>query len=181
MIARLSRVCLAVLIVSLWVCAAPTGAVRAAQEVGTESQRESGKKLYLKYCSQCHGEQGDGEGYAAPHLRPRPRNFTTGKFKVRTTPNGALPPHQDLINIIRRGMPYTSMPAWPNLADQEVSDLAYFLTTFSPDFSDAGKVPKPVDLPGAPGASNESAVVPGLSSRVGCFPRYPHRCLRRGL
>ena len=111
--ARVARV-LAVLIASL--CAAPTGSVRAAApDVGTEAQRESGKKLYLKYCSQCHGEKGDGEGYAAPHLRPRPRNFTTGKFKVRTTPNGALPTHQDLVNIIRRGMPYTSMPAWPDL------------------------------------------------------------------
>jgi cytochrome c len=159
MIARLSRVCLAVLIVSLWVCAAPTGAVRAAQEVGTESQRESGKKLYLKYCSQCHGEQGDGEGYAAPHLRPRPRNFTTGKFKVRTTPNGALPTHQDLINIIRRGMPYTSMPAWPKFTDQEVSDLAYFIATFSPDFSKPENAPKPVPLPSAPKATKESIVL----------------------
>ena len=76
----------------------------------------------------------------APHLRPRPRDFTTGKFKVRTTPNGALPTHQDLVNIIRRGMPYTSMPAWPNLSDEEVSSLAYFLTTFSPDFSKAENV-----------------------------------------
>ena len=114
------------------------GVARAsAQDVGTEAQRESGKKLYPKYCSQCHGEKGDGEGYAAPHLRPGPRNFTTGKFKVRTTPNGALPTHQDLVNIIRRGMPYTSMPAWPNLSDQEVSDLAYFITTFSADFANA--------------------------------------------
>ena len=83
-------------------------------------------------------------------LFPRPRDFTTGKFKVRTTPNGALPTHQDLVNIIRRGMPYTSMPAWPNLSDQEVSDLAYFIKTFSPDFSIAESVPKPVELPSAP-------------------------------
>ena len=73
------------------------GSVRAAQDVGTEAQRESGKALYLKYCAQCHNDNGNGEGYAAPHLRPRPRNFTTGKFKVRTTPNGALPTHQDLV------------------------------------------------------------------------------------
>ena len=151
----MSRGTLAVLIALL--CAAPTGSVRAAaQDVGTEAQRESGKKLYLKYCSQCHGEKGDGEGYAAPHLRPRPRNFTTGKFKVRTTPNGALPTHQDLVNIIRHGMPYTSMPAWPNLADQEVSDLAYFITTFSPDFSKPENAPKPVPLPSAPKATKES-------------------------
>ena len=122
-------------------CRGRSGSVRAqGPDVGTEAQRESGKKLYLKYCSQCHGEKGDGEGYATPHLRPRPRNFTTGKFKVRTTPNGALPTHQDLVNIIRRGMPYTSMPAWPNLSDQEVSNLAYFITTFSPDFSNAENV-----------------------------------------
>ena len=40
--------CLAVLIVML--CAAPAGSVRAqAPDVGTEAQRESGKRLYLKY------------------------------------------------------------------------------------------------------------------------------------
>ena len=109
-------------------------------DVGTEAQRESGKRLYGKYCSQCHGEKGDGEGYASTHLRPRPRDFTSGKFKIRTTPNGALPTHQDLVNIIRRGMPYTSMPAWPELSDEEVSNLAYFITTFSPDFANPENV-----------------------------------------
>jgi mono/diheme cytochrome c family protein len=151
----MSRACLAALIAAL--CAAPAGSTRAAaQDVGTEAQRESGKQLYLKYCSQCHGDTGDGEGYAAVHLRPRPRNFTTGKFKVRTTPNGALPTHQDLVNIIRKGMPYTSMPAWPNLADQQVSDLAYFITTFSPDFANPENTPKPISLPGAPKSTTES-------------------------
>ena len=160
--------CLAVLIVML--CAAPTGSVRAqAPDVGTEAQRESGKRLYLKYCSQCHGENGDGEGYASPHLRPRPRNFTTGKYKVRTTPNGALPTHQDLVNIIRRGMPYTSMPAWPTLSDQEVSDLAHFITTFSPDFTNPENVPKPVPLPSAPASTNESiALGKKLYEENGC-------------
>jgi len=151
----LSRGGIAVLIAS--VCATLTGLVRAAApDIGTEAQRDSGKKLYLANCSQCHGEKGDGEGYAAPHLRPRPRNFTTGKFKIRTTPNGALPTHQDLVNIIRRGMPYTSMPAWPNFSDQQVSDLAYFLTTFSPEFSNAENVPQPISLPSAPRSTKES-------------------------
>jgi cytochrome c len=137
--------------------AAGTAPARAAgPDIGTEAQRESGKKLYLKYCSQCHGEKGDGEGYAAAHLRPRPRNFTTGKFKIRTTPTGALPMHQDLVNIIRRGMPYTSMPAWPSLTDQEVSDIAYFITTFSADFTNADKVPAAISLPSAPKSTNES-------------------------
>jgi cytochrome c len=138
-------------------CAALTGLMRAAGSSGQDqAQRESGRKLYLQYCSQCHGEKGDGEGYAASHLRPRPRNFTTGKFKIRTTPNGALPTHQDLVDVIRRGMPYTSMPAWPGFSDQEVSDLADFITSFSPDFSNPEKAPKPVSLSGAPRSTKES-------------------------
>ena len=143
------------LIIALY--AAPTGPVRAAaQDVGSDAQRESGKKLYDKYCSQCHGDKGDGEGYATPRLYPKPRNFTTGKYKIRTTPTGALPTHQDLVNVIRRGMPYTSMPAWPNFTAPEVSDLAHFLTTFSPDFANKDSVPQPVTLPAAPAATNES-------------------------
>jgi mono/diheme cytochrome c family protein len=153
-IATLS-VCLAILVATL--CAAATRSARAAgPDVGTEAQRESGKKIYARNCSQCHGDNGNGEGYAAPHLYPKPRNFTTGKFKVRTTPNGALPTHQDLVNIIRRGMPYTSMPAWPDLSDAEVSDLAYFITTFSPDFSNPENIPQPAQLPSAPTATKET-------------------------
>jgi len=138
-------------------------------DVGTEAQRESGRALYVRNCAQCHGEKGDAQGYATPHLYPRPRDFTTAKFKVRTTPNGALPTHQDLVNIIRRGMPYTSMPAWPDLTDAEVSDLAYFLTTFSPDFSNAELVPKPMELPGAPGSTQESIELgKKLYVEIGC-------------
>ena len=173
-----SRGCLAVLVGVL--TAAPAGWVQvSAQDVGTESQRESGKQLYLKYCSQCHGEKGDGEGYAAVHLRPRPRNFTMGKFKVRTTPNGALPTHQDLVNIIRRGMPYTSMPAWPDFSDQQASDLAYFLTTFSPEFSNKDNAPKAVELPGAPRSTKETIEAgKKLYEETGC-PRC-HGSLGRG-
>ena len=150
---------LAVLVVLLF--AAPTGRMETplraqGPDIGTEAQRESGKNLYVKYCAQCHGEKGDGQGYATAHLYPVPRDFTTGKFKVRTTPNGALPTHQDLINIIRRGMPYTSMPAWPNLSDQEVSDLAYFITTFSADFTNPERIPQPMQFPSAPAATNET-------------------------
>ena len=160
--------CVAILIASLCAAIAGRGGALALSDaiavgveaqgpdVGTDAQRESGKTFYLKYCSQCHGENGDGEGYATPHLLPKPRNFTTGKFKVRSTPTGALPTHQDVVSIIRRGMPYTSMPAWPNLSDQEVSDLAYFVKTFSPDFSDAEKIPQPVPLASAPNTTNES-------------------------
>ncbi len=160
------RWCFAVLVASL--CAVSLGSVRTtAQDVGTGAERESGRALYLRNCAQCHGEDGDGAGYATPHLSPRPREFTMGNFKVRSTPNGQLPTHQDLVDIIRRGMPYTSMPAWPDLSDQEVSDLAYYLTTFSPGFSNAE--PQPVPLPSAPASTPESIELGrALYEETGC-------------
>src|SRR5687767_10684140 len=95
----ISHGCIAVLFAS-W-CVATTGPLRTGAssgpsvlgvdaqgpDVGTEAQRASGKTVYLKYCAQCHGENGDGDGVATPHLFPRPRDFTLAQFKVRTTPS----------------------------------------------------------------------------------------------
>jgi len=142
-------------------------------------EHQSGKQLYLKYCAQCHGEKGDGEGYATPHLLPKPRNFTTGKFKVRSTPTGALPTHEDLVNIIRRGMPYTSMPAWPNLSDRQLSDLANYIKTFSAEFANPANAPEPVPLPSAPRSTDESiALGKKLYEETGCIKC--HGTLGRG-
>ncbi len=162
------------------VCAAAPGSLRlAAQELGSEAQRESGRRLYAKYCAQCHGDKGDGQGYATPHLFPRPRDFTTGKFKVRTTANGALPTHDDLVGIIRHGMPYTSMPAWPRLSDQDVANLAYYVKTFSPAFADAARAPTPIELPSAPAMTDETiAAGRKLYEDTGCV--RCHGALGRG-
>ena len=186
MISRLLRASVVVLLTA-W-CAWPTGpmetplrAQTTTPNIGTDTERESGKELYVKYCAQCHGEKGDGEGYATVHLYPRPRDFTSGRFKVRTTPNGALPTHQDLVNIIRRGMPYTSMPAWPDFTDQEVSELAYYLTTFSPDFTNPERAAEPIELPSAPAATAESIELgKKLYEETGCLKCHGNRGLGDG-
>ena len=77
---------------------------------------DEGKQLYDKYCAQCHGVNGDGKGHATPRVKPLPRDFTSGKYKFRTTPSGALPTDADLTKVIKDGLPYTSMPDWPHSA-----------------------------------------------------------------
>ena len=131
-------------------------AVAGTADLGSDAQREAGKALYAVHCAQCHGEQGDGNGVAAPFLLPKPRDFTAGKFKIRSTPSGALPMTEDLRHIIRVGMPYTGMPGWPQFSDAQLTELAYYVKTFSPDFANPERQPAPADLPAPPALSDES-------------------------
>jgi mono/diheme cytochrome c family protein len=134
-----------------------TGAVAAPPvDLGSDAQRAAGKKLYDVNCSQCHGEKGDGQGVATSFVLPKPRDFTSGKFKIRTTPSGALPTTEDLKNIIRVGMPYTAMPAWPQLTDQQLIELAYYVKSFAPDFASPERQPEPIKISSAPSSSKES-------------------------
>src|SRR4051794_19592405 len=80
-----------------------------------------GKTIYDQRCVQCHGADGRGDGAAAPVLQPRPRDFTSAKFKLRTTENGSLPTDDDLIRTITFGIPGTSMPGWqPFLSEGDI-------------------------------------------------------------
>jgi mono/diheme cytochrome c family protein len=131
-------------------------AARATAAQDPSAALEVGKRTYEKNCSQCHGEKGDGNGPAAVHLSPRPRDFTAGKFKIRTTPSGMLPTDDDLVRVIRDGMPYSSMPAWPNLSNEEVAGVVQYLKSFYPGFEDPSQHARPIDLPRPPPLSAES-------------------------
>jgi DMSO reductase family type II enzyme heme b subunit len=97
-----------------------------------------GKGLYDKHCALCHGVEGKGDGPGAELLLPRPRDFTAGKYKIRTTLQ--LPSDEDLVRVIAKGMPGTSMPAWEGaLKPAEIQAVVAYLKTFAPAFKD-GKV-----------------------------------------
>jgi len=92
---------------------------------------EAGKKLYRRWCSQCHGDAGKGDGPAAEFVYPRPRNFTTAIFKVRTTLSGQLPTDHDLFDVISKGLPGTAMPAWEKyLPENDRWQLVHLVKTF---------------------------------------------------
>ena len=121
-----------------------------------EGEGGPGKQIYDKYCAQCHGVTGDGNGHATGRVKPAPRDFTSGKYKFRTTPSGMLPTDDDLRRVIKIGLPYTSMPGWPNLTDGEIDDVIEYIKTFSEDFQNPDKKGDPIDLPEPPPSTEES-------------------------
>ncbi len=116
---------------------------------------ERGQEVYEQWCSQCHGAAGDGQGSAAEYMIPRPRDFTTALYQVRTTASGELPTDEDILRVINEGMPGTTMPGWEEelpLADREA--LVAYVKTFSQFFETLG-APAALEFSGAPGASEE--------------------------
>src|SRR5258708_18480043 len=59
-----------------------------------------GRRVYAERCAVCHGPDGRGNGPAAPSLIPRPRDFTLGQFKYKSTPHGQPPTDDDLKQIV---------------------------------------------------------------------------------
>ena len=131
-------------------------ALTARAGAATPAALETGKQVYTQNCAQCHGEKGDGQGAGALHLQPRPRDFTAGKFKLRTTASGQLPTDDDLKRVVRLGMPYTSMPAWPQLSDAELDGVVQYLKSFHDGFADPAQAGKPIALPRAPSSTKET-------------------------
>jgi len=118
----------------------PVRRVRRPQ--GTAAARISSQKTVRSATAR----RGTVEGYARPaSAAPGPANFTTGKFKVRTTCQRALQTHQDLVNIIRRGMPYhpRARLAQPRRSGSVRNLVRTSLPTFSPDFSTRIMPPSP--------------------------------------
>jgi mono/diheme cytochrome c family protein len=90
-----------------------------------------GHEVYFQFCYACHGEKGDGNGPAAPGMRPPPRDFTAGKFKFPGVAAGELPGDEDLLALLRNGLAGTSMLPWDLSEPARVAVVAY-IKTFSP-------------------------------------------------
>ena len=118
----------------------------------------SGATLYKEHCSVCHGDEGEGDGYAAQFLDPKPRDFTSGKFKIRSTTN--LPTDEDITRSITEGIPGTLMPAFEfeeGLTKVEIETLVPYVKSFSDAFD--GKTPEKITLPKPPRRTDELLVL----------------------
>jgi mono/diheme cytochrome c family protein len=104
-----------------------TGAVvhnRMTADAGTKlvvptvaASTPSGPRLYAEHCARCHGPAGDGNGLA--HLDPPARYFGFEEFKFASTTN-KIPSDDDLIAVLRRGIPGSSMPSFAALSEDDL-------------------------------------------------------------
>lgn len=125
---RISRVCIAAMVLAF-----SFASVAQESHIGNlTGHAADGAKAFPRYCNGCHGVRGDGKGTFAPYLDPRPRDFTQGVFKCRSTPPGSIPTDEDLFNTMTRGIVTTAMPSWASLTPQTRADIVAYLKTFSP-------------------------------------------------
>ena len=121
------------------------GGVAHTAEASTADPLKAGKFVYERACLTCHGTEGKGDGIAAPHLNPRPRDFTRGVFKFRTTPDGAVPTDNDLDRTIKHGLNGTAMSPWAELSKQDMRNVIAYIQTFSEKFKQES--PSPIKIP----------------------------------
>jgi cytochrome c oxidase cbb3-type subunit I/II len=82
----------------------------AAPPLGRPAPAEAGRQLWSDNCASCHGNQGRGDGPAAPWLSPRPTNVAEHEYSLAS-----------IGDALWNGVVGTAMPAW---RDQSTEDLA---------------------------------------------------------
>ena len=111
---------------------------------------QRGKIVYAKYCLGCHGVNGDGKGVAATRLMTKPRDFTKGIYKFRSTDSSSLPLETDIYRTITRGLPRVSMPGFPLMPEREKLAVIAYVKTFYPKWDEQKDRRVVVPVPRAP-------------------------------
>jgi cytochrome c oxidase cbb3-type subunit I/II len=143
--------------------------VHATEQIDT--LKAEGARIYARYCVGCHGVNGDGKGVAADMLIVKPRDFTKGIFKFRSTPSGTLPTDEDLYRTISRGVYRTSMPDWALLTERDRLAVIQYIKGFYPPWKEQG-AGAPIFIPQPPptlGTSESVARGRELYEMLGCM------------
>jgi cytochrome c oxidase cbb3-type subunit 3 len=94
-----------------------------------------GEALYRDNCAFCHAADGSGRNWIGAFMVPAPPDFTR--------PSAAPRSADDLLQLVGRGIPGTSMPAWDGVLD--AADLravvAYLRAAFPAFASPTSRAP----------------------------------------
>ncbi len=117
---------------SFVICLSATFVILALPVIADSKEKATeGRQVYEKYCIGCHGDKGDGNGVAAEDLIIKPRDFTSGVFKFKTTTRNSLPTDEDLKKTITNGLPTSSMPDFRLVPDVEKEEVIAYIKSLS--------------------------------------------------
>jgi mono/diheme cytochrome c family protein len=145
--------------------------VLAEKAEPNRATREKGRIIYERACVFCHGNQGKGDGPAAwfigRYSSPRPRDFTSEGFKLRSTESGMLPTDQDLFRTVTKGIP-GYMPSFAGLSETNRWQVIAYIKSFNPAFKN--DKPEPVMMDDPPLSSSNESIEKGrkLYQVLGC-------------
>ncbi len=128
---------------------------------GDASTLARGEKVYNASCAACHGKSGAGDGVVSATLAVKPRNFTQGIFKFRTTEAGSLPTDADLYKTISLGIHNTGMPGFHDMPAADRYAVVQYIKTFSARFVDEDEYPLEVLSAESPVAMSASSIAAG--------------------
>jgi cytochrome c oxidase cbb3-type subunit III len=99
----------------------------------TKTERR-GERIFQDNCAFCHGATGTGRNWIGSFLQPHPRDLTDPRNMTDMT-------RSRLRDVIRNGLPGTSMPAWKSvLTESEIGAvIAYVNRAFHPIRDDKGE------------------------------------------
>ena len=134
--------------------------------------RENGRVIYERSCLFCHGAAGKGDGPAGWFLgrysSPRPRDFTIGEYKFRTTASGEAPTDQDLFRTLTRGIP-GFMPSFAGLSAEDRWAVIAYIKSFSDVFQQEAAKPLSIGLPSIPSSAESLETGETLYRSLECF------------
>jgi len=129
-----------------------------------------GRDIYTMACAACHGNTGKGDGSVgatlSPSRAPQPRDFTTGLFKLRSTPSGELPTTADLFRTVTegirsRGGPLTFglsghriMPSFRHMPEAQRLEVVEYIKSLNKEFWNRQEI-RTVAIPQAPPVTPE--------------------------
>jgi mono/diheme cytochrome c family protein len=111
-------------------CAAPPadgGDGAAAPIPVSDELLAAGRTAYRKYCIQCHGYSGRGDGASAAQLDPPPRDHTDAEVMDGIG-------DRTIAETVRHGgtgRGFPGMPAFPHVSDEEISALVAYVRSLS--------------------------------------------------
>jgi mono/diheme cytochrome c family protein len=101
----------------------------AVPGLGRAQSAAEGQKLYMTYCSSCHGDKGQGDGAAGKALPVKPADHTDGKLMNSFS-------DEFLMSIVSKGGTAVGkssfMPAWGGvLKESQLQDLLAYLRSIA--------------------------------------------------